>query len=58
MMTSMTKHNLIRGIAIGVVAGATIGAIAMPKGSNAKRRAEKFLRAAGDILEDVTSIWH
>ena len=55
---TMTQSNFVKGIAVGAVAGAVIGVLATPKSREAKRNAAKFLRTAGGILEDITSLWH
>ena len=54
----MTNHGFVKGIAVGAVAGAVIGVLATPKSREAKRSAAKFLRTAGGIIEEVTSLWH
>ncbi|MDR0838506.1 MAG: hypothetical protein LBN99_02555 [Oscillospiraceae bacterium] len=54
----MTHNNgMMKGIAIGVVAGAALGMVAAPKTRDAKRAAGKFLRAAGEVIEDVSALW-
>jgi gas vesicle protein len=53
----MTKSGFIKGIAVGIVAGAAIGALTAPKSREAKRAAGRFIRAAGDIIEDISSLW-
>ncbi|MDR0906611.1 MAG: YtxH domain-containing protein [Oscillospiraceae bacterium] len=54
----MSNNGFVKGIAVGAVAGAVIGVLTTPKSRDAKRTAAKFLRSAGEILEDVTALWH
>jgi gas vesicle protein len=53
----MTKGGFIKGIAVGVVAGAAVGALAAPKSRDARRAVGKFVRAASVIIEDVSALW-
>lgn len=52
----MNNMDFIKGMGIGVIAGATIGMAVVPKkkGTNAKSFAGKALRAAGDIVENIS----
>ena len=54
----MTHTGFVKGMAIGVVAGATIGMIVTPKSKNAKRAAGRFLRTAGEVIESFGGMWH
>jgi gas vesicle protein len=54
------KHNssgFVKGIAIGIVAGATVGLVAAPHSRDAKRTAGRFLRAAGEVVENISSVF-
>jgi gas vesicle protein len=53
----MNKHGFVKGITVGVVAGAALGALAASKSRDAKRVVGKFIRAASDIVEDISSLW-
>ncbi len=52
----MNNMDFIKGVGVGVIAGATIGMAAAPKkkGSSSKSFAGKALRAAGDIVENIS----
>ena len=54
----MSKMNgFARGIAVGAVAAAAIGIITAPKTKHFRTAASKFIRTAGDIVEDVSNLW-
>lgn len=53
----MNNMDFIKGMGIGVIAGATIGMAAVPKkkkSPTAKSIAGKALRTAGDIVENIS----
>ena len=52
----MNNMDFIRGTVVGMIAGATIGMAAVPKkkSSDMKSMAGKALRAAGDIVENIS----
>jgi len=57
-MSNMSKMNgFARGIAVGAVAAAAIGIITAPKTRHFRTAASKFIRTAGDIVEDVSNLW-
>jgi gas vesicle protein len=52
-----TGSGFAKGIAVGVVAGAALGLVAAPRGRDAKRSAGRFLRAAGEVVENISGLW-
>ena len=54
----MTNSGFIRGMAIGVITGAAIGAAVMPKNRNYKKTTGRFLRTAGEIIENISGLWN
>ena len=50
----MRNMDFIKGLGVGVIAGATIGMAVVPKKKTSKSVAGKALRAAGDIVENIT----
>lgn len=55
----MTKTGFIRGMAVGVAAGAVIGMVAMPKKKNhGKKMVGKALKTAGELIDGVSgAMW-
>jgi gas vesicle protein len=49
--------KFIKGIAIGLIAGTAIGVAVMPKSKQCKRMTGRFLRAAGDIVDNISGFW-
>ncbi|MDR2502189.1 MAG: hypothetical protein LBC78_02940 [Oscillospiraceae bacterium] len=49
--------GIAAGVAIGVVAGTAVGLVVAPRTRDAKRAAGKFLRAAGEVVENNRSLW-
>jgi gas vesicle protein len=49
--------GFIKGMAVGVLAGAAIGVAAAPRTKDAKRAAGRFLRSAGEIIENISGLW-
>lgn len=58
-LTIMTKTGFVKGMAIGVMTGAAIGVAMMPrsKGKNSKSAAGKALKAAGEVIDNITGMW-
>ena len=50
----MNKMDFIKGIGIGAAAGTAMGILLAPKKKNRKNMAGKALKAAGDIVENLT----
>lgn len=50
----MSNMDLIKGITIGAVAGATIGMAVVPRRRSAKSVTGRALKAAGEIMENIT----
>ena len=53
-MTKNTKKSM-RNVALGMAAGAMLGAIVKPRKKNTKKIAGKALKAAGELVENFTS---
>lgn len=53
----MTRNGFAKGMAIGVMAGAAIGMVMVPKGKNSKSAAGKALKAAGEVIDNITGMW-
>lgn len=53
----MTNTGFIKGMSIGVVTGAAVGMVLAPRGRNSKKTAGKALRAAGEVLDNITGLW-
>jgi len=53
----MTKTGFVKGMAIGVMTGAAIGMAMVPKGRSSKSAAGKALKAAGEVIDNITGIW-
>ncbi|MDR0915602.1 MAG: YtxH domain-containing protein [Oscillospiraceae bacterium] len=54
-------HNssgIVKGIAIGLVAGAAVGFVVMPKSRDTRRAAGKFLRTCSEVVDTVSNILH
>ena len=51
---AMNKMDFIKGIGIGAAAGTAMGILLAPKKKNRKNMAGKALKAAGDIVENLT----
>ena len=50
----MNSMDFIKGIGIGAAAGAAIGMIVSPRKRNGKTMVGKALKAAGEIVDNVT----
>jgi gas vesicle protein len=53
----MSSNGFVKGIAVGIVTGAAIGIAAAPRTKDAKRATGRFLRAAGEVIENISGIW-
>jgi gas vesicle protein len=53
----MSGNNFLKGVAVGVAAGAAIGLIAAPNSKDMKKAVGKFLKAAGGVVENISNIW-
>lgn len=53
----MTRTGFIKGMTIGVMAGAAFGVAMAPKGKNSKSAAGKALKAAGEVIDNITGMW-
>ena len=55
----MTTTGFMRGVAMGVAAGAVIGMIAMPKKKkHGKKMVGKALKTAGELIDNVSgAMW-
>ncbi len=51
----MKNSDFVKGLGLGMVAGASIGMAIAPKKKRSKSVAGKALRTAGDIVENVSS---
>lgn len=49
----MNYKDFVKGVGIGMVAGAAVSAMCMPKRKNAKTTAGKMVKTASRILNDV-----
>ena len=54
-MTDMSM-KFARGMFVGMVAGAAVGAALMPKKKNVKRFSGRALRTAGAVIDQVSDI--
>ena len=52
----MRSMDLIKGIGIGMVAGAALGAAMRPKKRKMKSVAGRALRSAGEIAENISNV--
>ncbi len=54
----MMKASFGKGMTIGVLTGAAIGMVFMPRGKNSKSAAGKALKAAGEVIDNITGMWN
>jgi len=54
----MSRSGFIKGMAIGLITGAAIGVAVLPKTKNCKKVTGRFLRTAGEVLENLSEIWN
>ena len=57
-MQMMTKSGFVKGVAVGVMTGAAIGMMFSPKGKNNRSVAGKALKAAGEMIDNITDMWN
>ena len=50
----MSDMRFVRGMCVGLVAGAAVGVALMPKKKNGKNVAGKALKTAGEKLDQIT----
>lgn len=48
------KTGFAKGVTIGIVTGAALGMALAPKGKNSKSAAGKVLKAAGEVVENIS----
>lgn len=53
----MIKTGFVKGIAIGVMTGATLGMVLTPRGRRSRSAAGKALKAAGEVIDNITGLW-
>jgi gas vesicle protein len=53
----MTRTGFVKGMAIGVMTGAALGMVMAPKGKNSKSAAGRALKAAGEVIDNITGMW-
>jgi len=51
------KTGFIKGVSIGIVTGAALGMIVAPRGKNKKSAVGRALKAAGEIVDNVSGLW-
>ncbi len=52
----MTGHPFLKGIGLGMVAGAAVGATMMKNEKNIKHTAQKTVKQMGRVAEDAASM--
>ena len=50
----MTQHPFLKGMGLGVLAGAAVSAVMVPKKKQIERTAKKAMRTVGGLAEDLT----
>jgi len=51
----MTERNFLKGIGLGVMAGAAVGAMMMPrKKTKLKKAAGKAMKTVGHVMEEIS----
>jgi gas vesicle protein len=58
MVIKMSHSSFIKGVAVGVAAGAAVGLIAAPNNRDVKKAVGKFLKAAGGVVENISGLWN
>lgn len=53
----MSNNSFLKGVAVGVAAGAAVGLVIAPNGKDMKKAVGKFLKAAGGVVEHISNIW-
>jgi len=57
----MKEHGFAKGMGLGMIAGATLGAVMAPKrksGMNMKKAAGKAMKTVGQVMEDLSNEMH
>lgn len=49
----MSEHPFLKGIGLGMMAGAAVGAVAMKNEKNIKKAAQKTVKNMGQLAEDA-----
>ena len=57
-MMQMSKAGFVKGMAVGVMTGAAVGMMFSPKGKNHRSVAGKALKAAGEMIDNITTMWN
>jgi gas vesicle protein len=57
MVANMSNNSFLKGVAVGVAAGAAVGLVIAPNGKDMKKAVGKFLKAAGGVVEHISNIW-
>ena len=50
----MKTMDFLKGMGTGVMVGAALGMLVMPDKRGGKKRLSKMIRAAGDVIEDIS----
>ncbi|MDR1299032.1 MAG: hypothetical protein LBJ84_02130 [Oscillospiraceae bacterium] len=58
MVIKMSHSSFIKGVAVGAAAGAAVGLIASSNNRDVKKAVGKFLKAAGGVVENISSLWN
>lgn len=53
----MNHTGYVRGIAVGVIAGAAVGMIVTTKNKGAKKTVGRVLKAAGSVADNISGLW-
>ena len=54
---SKKEMELVKGIGIGMVAGAAIGMLVVPKKKSKPSMVGKAVKAAGEVIDNVTGLF-
>ena len=54
---SKKETEIVKGIGIGMVAGAAIGMLVAPKKKNKPSMVGKAVKAAGEVIDNVTGLF-
>ena len=52
----MSSNSFLKGVTVGIMVGAAIGFAVTPKSKTCKKMTGRFLRTAGDIIENIGGI--
>jgi len=53
----MSSNGFMKGVAIGLITGAAIGIIVVPKSKQCRRMTGRILRTAGDVIDNISGFW-